>query len=298
MRHCISPVGVEQSIPSTPRMSDWPATRWSISPQTITSDLRIIRRFGWRCERSLHKSGFGSGAAPLISGYGAVHESAENAIARWKKTESAILLPSGYQANLAAIQTCAAIGNLGGGVRFLVDKLAHASLIDAIRSTGETIRIFPHRHVAKLRRLLDEAEEGQLQVVVTESIFSMDGDAADLAAICELRKQYGFLLLLDEAHATGVYGQAGAGLADELGLHQCIDVSILTLSKALGGIGGAVCASKNFCDAMMNYGRAYLFSTGVPPSVAAAAEAAIQVLIDEPGRQARLRKNANLCERN
>src|SRR5665213_1614161 len=248
-------------------------------------------------ERSLHESGLGSGAAPLISGYGGVHESAENTIARCTKHESAILLSSGYQANFAAIQTCAAIGNLGGGVRFLVDKLAHASLIDAIRSTGETLRIFPHRHIAKLRRLLDEAEEGQLQVVVTESIFSMDGDAADLGAICELRKQYGFLLLLDEAHATGVYGQAGAGLADELGLRQSIDVSILTLSKALGGIGGAVCASKNFCHAMMNYGRAYLFSTGVPAAVAAAAEAAIQVLIDEPGRQARLRKNANFVRK-
>jgi 8-amino-7-oxononanoate synthase len=243
-------------------------------------------------ERSLHLNGFGSGAAALICGYSQDHESAENAVARWKKTEAAILLPSGYQANFAAIQTCAAIGNLGGGVRFLVDKLAHASLIDAIRSTGEAFRIFPHRHIAKLQRLLKEAEEGQLQVVVTESIFSMDGDAADLGAICELRKRHGFLLLLDEAHATGVHGHAGAGLADELGLRESIDVSIFTLSKALGGIGGAVCGSKIFCDALLNYGRAYLFSTGIPPAIAAAAQAAIQVLIDEPDRQIRLRRNA------
>ena len=193
------------------------------------------------------------------------------AIAAWKGTEAAILLPSGYQANLAAIQTLAAIGKLTGGARFLVDKLTHASLIDAIRGSGEPFRIFPHNHMAKLKRLLQESDKAALQVVVTESIFSMDGDAADLRAIAELKLEHEFFLLLDEAHATGVYGPAGAGLAAEYGLRQIVDVSILTLSKALGGIGGAVCGSAVFCEALVNYGRAYLFSTGVPAAVAAAA---------------------------
>jgi 8-amino-7-oxononanoate synthase len=236
------------------------------------------------------KYGTGAGAAPLISGYGPAHAAAERAIARWKGTQAAVILPSGYQANHAAIQTAAAIGRLGGnGVRFLVDKLAHASLIDAVRGTGEALRVFPHNHVAKLQRLLEDAPQGQLQVVVTESIFSMDGDAADLPAIAELKQRHNFLLLLDEAHAAGVYGPHGNGLAAEMGVADAVDVTVMTLSKALGGIGGGVCASSVFCDALINYGRAYLFSTSVPPMVAAGAEEAVAIVQDEPARRDRLR---------
>jgi len=238
---------------------------------------------------AIARDGLGSGAAPLISGYTSAHESAERAIADWKGTQSAILLPSGYQANFAAIQTAAAIGKLGAGARFLVDKLAHASLIDAIRATGEPLRVFPHNGINKLRRLLAQAPPEQLQVVVTESIFSMDGDAADLPAIAVLKENYNFMLLLDEAHATGVYGPAGAGLAGELGLRDAVDVSIITLSKAMGGIGGAVCGSALFCDTLVNHARAYLFSTAIPPSVAAVAESAIAILRDEPAHQRRVR---------
>src|SRR5687767_110764 len=126
------------------------------------------------------RHGAGSGAAALITGYGPAHASAEQRLARWKATESAVLLPSGYQANLAAVQTLAAIGeefrpDKPGRPRFLVDKLAHASLVDAVRASGAPFRVFPHNHLAKLRRLLSGADRGQLQVVVTESVFSMDG---------------------------------------------------------------------------------------------------------------------------
>ncbi len=238
---------------------------------------------------AIEQWGFGGAAAPLICGYGPAHASAERAIALWKGTESALLLPSGYQANLAAIQAAAAIGRLGAGVRFLVDKLAHASLIDAVRGSGESFRVFPHNQVVKLERLLADAPQGELQVVVTESIFSMDGDAAPLAELAPLKKRYDFLLILDEAHATGVYGPAGSGLANELNLRDIVDVSTITLSKALGGIGGAICGSSLFRDAAVNYGRAFLFSTAVPSAVAAAAEAAIAILRIEPHRQARLR---------
>src|SRR3954471_11004765 len=117
--------------------------------------------------------GAGSGAAGLISGYTDVHRSAEQTIARWKGAQACVLLPSGYQANVAAVQTLSALGN----VRFLMDKLVHASLVDAVRASGAEMRVFPHNHLTKLRRLLEEAEPQQMQVVVTESIFSMDGDA-------------------------------------------------------------------------------------------------------------------------
>jgi 8-amino-7-oxononanoate synthase len=237
--------------------------------------------------------GAGAGAAPLITGYGPAHQSAELRIAAWKATESAVLLPSGYQANVAAIQALAAVGeHAGGGVRFLLDKLAHASLIDAVRSTAAPYRVFPHNHLAKLDRLLADADGGQLQVVVTESIFSMDGDAADLAGLAELKERRPFLLLLDDAHAGGVYGPGGAGLAAERGLKGLADVTVVTLSKALGSAGGAVCASARLCDAVVNYGRAYIYSTHVPPSAAAAAETAIDVMADEPQRQRRVRELA------
>jgi 8-amino-7-oxononanoate synthase len=234
-------------------------------------------------------SGFGSGAAPLISGYAPQHASLEKALAQWKGTESAVLLPSGYQANLAAVQAIAAVVQDRGGVRFLLDKLSHASLIDAIRASGSAVRIFPHNHLGKLRRLLLEAEAGQLQVVVTESIFSMDGDAADMAGIAELRKQFEFVWLLDEAHATGVWGPQGNGMASEMGLCELVDIQIVTLSKALGSIGGAICGSKAFCEAVVNHGRAFIFSTSPPAAAAAAAEAAIGVMIQEPHRRRRLK---------
>jgi 8-amino-7-oxononanoate synthase len=238
--------------------------------------------------------GVGSGAAALVSGYTDAHAAAEATIARWKSTESAVLLPSGYQANLAAIQTFAALGHEKPGsdrrgVRFLMDKLIHASLIDAVRSSGSPFRIFPHNHIAKLERLIRECDESQLQVVVTESIFSMDGDAADIAGLAKLKERYPFVLMIDEAHACGVYGDGGAGLLAELGYAQLADVLVCTFSKAAGAIGGAVCATKLFCDGLVNFGRAYIYSTAVPPWVAKAAATAIDIMRDEPLRQQRVR---------
>ena len=246
------------------------------------------------------KLGAGSGAAGLISGYTDLHRSAEQAIARWKGMQACVLLPSGYQANVAAVQTLAALGepaSAGGSPallspRFLLDKLVHASLLDAVRATGADMRIFPHNHLPKLRRLLEEAEPSQMQVVVTESIFSMDGDAADLRGLAAMKKELPFVLLLDEAHGSGVYGANGVGYAAECGLSEIADVSIVTLSKALGCVGGAVCGSQAFCNALLNLGRAYIYSTSIPPMIAAAAQAAIEVCRDEPHRQARVRELA------
>lgn len=235
--------------------------------------------------------GLGSGAAGLLGGYSPIHARAESAIARWKRTDAAVLLPSGYQANFAAVQTFASIGRAAGesGVRFLVDKLAHASLIDAVQGSGMPMRIFPHNHLDKLKRLLADAPAKQMQVVVTESIFSMDGDAADLKGLAELKQQYPFLLLLDEAHAGGVYGPGGSGYAAELGLSGLADVIVVTLSKALGCIGGAVCGSAAFCQGVVNWGRAFIYSTSVPPMVAAAAEKAIEIISRESKWQLQLR---------
>jgi 8-amino-7-oxononanoate synthase len=237
------------------------------------------------------KFGAGSGAAGLISGYSEQHLATEAAIAKWKGYEAAVLLPSGYQANFGAIQTLAAVGqSKKNGTRFLVDKLAHASLLDAVRGCDAAWRVFPHNGMRKLVRLLDEAEMDQLQVVVTESIFSMDGDEADLRALAELKKKQPFVLLVDEAHASGVYGVNGAGLAAERGVAQSVDVSIATFSKAAGCMGGAVCASKDFCRAVVNFGRAYIYSTEIAPAICGGIDAALSVMHEEPQRQKRVRE--------
>jgi 8-amino-7-oxononanoate synthase len=243
--------------------------------------------------RAAQLSSAGAAASPLITGYTSHHQRAEEHIPRWKGTGSAMLFPSGYQANFAAVQTIAAIAEKSGrSMRFLLDKLAHASLIDAVRASGASFRTFPHNHLPKLQRLLEDAPAEEIQVVVTESIFSMDGDAADLKGLAELKSRHPFLLLLDEAHATGVYGPLGSGLAAELDLRSIVDVTIITLSKALGCSGGAVCGSRVFCDAMVNLARAYIYSTSISPMIAAAADAAISVCETEPHLQQRVRQLA------
>jgi len=248
--------------------------------------------------RATRDHGAGSGASALVTGYSPLHASAERALATWKGTEAAVLLPSGYQANHAAIQTIANSAEAAGRrVRFLLDKLVHASLIDAARASGVPMRVFPHNGVDKLRRLLDEAESDELQVVVTESIFSMYGDAADLRALVALKqlreqRHRSFVLVVDEAHGSGVYGPNGSGYAAECGVANDVDVFIVTLSKALGSIGGAVCASADFCEALVNFGRAYIYSTSLASTAAAACMAAIDVMSEEPWRQQRVRELA------
>jgi 7-keto-8-aminopelargonate synthetase-like enzyme len=258
---------------------------------------------------------YGSGASALITGYSESLAQAERKLAQWKGTEGAVILPSGYQANHAAVQSIVGVARAAGKrVRFLIDKLVHASLVDAVRGSGESFRVFGHNDVGKLRRLLDggdstltlpspgvpgednktkeRAEGGELQVVVTESIFSMDGDAAELREIVKLKRERPFVLLLDEAHATGVYGECGRGYAAELGVGDEVDVCVITMSKAMGCMGGAICGSSAVCDAVVNFGRAYIYSTAVPPLIAAACATSIEMMNNEPQRQARVRELA------
>jgi 8-amino-7-oxononanoate synthase len=252
----------------------------------LTHHPRVIRA----AHDALATHGLGSGAAPLVTGYTDVHAAAERAIAKWKHTEDAVLLSSGFQANLAAVGALVAVSTAAGrAVQFCLDKLVHASLVDAVRSTGAPFRIFPHNGIAKLRRLLENSAPGTLQIVITESIFSMDGDAADLASLAAIKTEFPFFLLLDEAHGSGVYGTNGQGYAAEAGFNDLADLTIITLSKALGGIGGAICGSKALCDTILNFGRPYIFSTSLPSAIAAAAIAGIEVMRDEPNRQQRVR---------
>lgn len=247
--------------------------------------------------------GAGSGASALVSGYTDLHARAEEELARWKGTAAAVILPSGYQANLAAIVAIAkAAEATGRGIRLLMDKLVHASLIDAAGLSGCPFRIFPHNGMAKLSRLLEPRSIGEkngdaasfsddqrpLDIIVTESIYSMDGDAAPVKRLAELSAASSSAWVLDEAHGTGVYGDAGRGYAAEQGVSA--DVTVVTLSKAMGCAGGAVCGSRALCDAIVNFGRAYIYSTALPPPTVGSVLAALEVMRDEPERQMRVRE--------
>ncbi len=226
--------------------------------------------------------GTGAGAARLVTGHLTIHEDVEQRFAAFKHAEAALLLPTGYMANLAAMTALAGEGDL-----VCLDKLSHASLIDAARGCGADVRVYPHRNHDKLARLL-ERHGGGRRLIVTDSVFSMDGDAADLAALCAVRDRHDAVLVVDEAHATGVVGPCGAGLAEHLGLANRIDVTISTASKALGSLGGLITADRLVIDTVVNHARSFIYTTAVPPTTAAAIDAALDIVEREPGRRSRL----------
>jgi 8-amino-7-oxononanoate synthase len=236
-------------------------------------------------KQAIDQYGLGAGASRLISGTLSPHARLEEKIAEWKRTEAALTFTSGYSA---------AVGTLSGLLRkddvVILDKLSHASLIDGARLSGACMRVFPHNHLGKLESHLKWARENYPEarvVVVTESVFSMDGDWSPLAEIVEIKNRYGALLMLDEAHAVGVIGTNGRGLAEKLGLTADIDIHMGTLSKALGCAGGYVCGSRSLIDLLINRARSFIFSTAPPPSVAAAATAAIVFLLSPAGERRR-----------
>ena len=238
-------------------------------------------------EQSLRESGTGSGASPLITGYGPSHAAAEQHIARWKQSQAAVLLPSGYQANHAAVQTFAALAEKSRqNVRFLLDKLCHASLIDAVRGSGMPFRIFPHNHLPKLERLLTSTvDKNEFQVVVTESIFSMDGDAADLAGLAELKLCIPSRCCWTKPMRRAFMARREADWRPNWACAMSLMSRSSPARKHWESGGGAVCGSQVFCECLVNLARAYIYSTHLPPAMAAAIDAAITVLENNPLRQ-------------
>ncbi|MFN2507322.1 MAG: aminotransferase class I/II-fold pyridoxal phosphate-dependent enzyme [Chthoniobacterales bacterium] len=230
--------------------------------------------------------GVGAGASRLISGTQSPHVRLEAALAKWKGTQGALCFSSGYA---AAIGTLPALAGKHDVV--LIDKLCHASLIDGAKLSGATLRVFPHHHLGKLESHLEWARRehpGSRIVIATESVFSMDGDRTPLRELVHLKKRFGALLLLDEAHATGVIGTNGRGLAAEEGLSRHVDVQMGTLGKALGVSGGYICGSHSLVDWLINRARSFVFSTAPPPAFAAAATAAVEFLASDAGEERRL----------
>lgn len=226
--------------------------------------------------------GWGAGASRLVSGHSSLHAALEAELARFKGSQAAIVLPTGYMTNLAVIRTLAGPDDV-----ILLDKLDHASIIDAAMSCGAQVRVFPHRNYTKLESLLKRYAAARRRVIVTDTIFSMDGDVADLGELVRLKRQYDALLVVDEAHATGVLGRSGRGLAELQDVEAGIDVTVGTLSKAFGGIGGFVTGPRLMIEAIVNLARPFIFTTGMPAAACAAAIRAIQIVQEEPQRRRR-----------
>jgi 8-amino-7-oxononanoate synthase len=243
-------------------------------------------------KEAIDRFGAGSGASRLVSGTEHPHTKFEEEIAAFKGTERALLFGSGYAAAIGTITSL-----VGPGDVIILDKLAHACLIDGAKLSGAVLRVFPHNQVEKLKLHLAWARKTYPQgrtLIITESIFSMDGDIGNLAAIADLRTEFQALLLVDEAHATGVVGPHGAGWIAAWGLTGQTDLQMGTLSKALGASGGFICGSKTLIQLLVNKARSFIYSTALPPSSAAAASAALAIVSAKEGDALRSRLESNV----
>ncbi len=237
--------------------------------------------------QAMDQFGWGAGASPLILGYTTLHQRLAERLARFENTEAALVFTSGFAANAG---TVAAL--VGPGDVVFTDRNNHASLLDGCRLCRADVRSYGHGDWKGLERLLERRTEYRRRLIVTDSLFSMDGDFAPLAELADLACRYEAMLLVDEAHATGVFGRCGRGLVEHFGLEDRVPVRVGTLSKALGGLGGFVVGSRALIEWLVNRARPYIYSTAAPAAVAAAAMAAIDIVEQEPNRRTTLLERA------
>lgn len=231
--------------------------------------------------------GTGAGSARLIGGTFTPHEQLEEALASFKQAESALLFPTGYMANLGIITSLVGPGDLVIG-----DHLNHASLVDACRLSRATFRVYPHRNVSRLEEALNRRRgRYRRMLIVTEGLFSMDGDLAPLPEIADLARRTGAWLLVDDAHGTGVLGRHGRGTLEHFGISPDGILQMGTLSKALGSVGGFLAGPRVVMNYLKNRARAFIYTTALPPACAAAALEALRVVQEEPVWRQRLREN-------
>lgn len=227
---------------------------------------------------AVEKYGTGAGGARLTTGNTELHTKLEEKIAQFKDTESALVFSTGYMANVGAISALMKKGDL-----ILSDELNHASIIDGCRLSGSDVYVYPHMDISSIEKTLRTSKHGK-KLIVTDGIFSMDGDIAPLREIVELAKDFDAMVMVDDAHATGVLGKHCRGTADYFNVE--VDINMGTLSKALASMGGYVAGSKELIDYLRNRARSFMFSTALAPSAAAAANAAIDCIKDEnPARK-------------
>src|ERR1039457_5256074 len=233
--------------------------------------------------------GVGSGAVRTIAGTMKIHMDLEEKIARFKNVEACVVFQSGFTANAGAVSSI-----LGKEDFILSDELNHASIIDGARLSRARILVFRHKDAAHCEELLKEvANEPGHKLVITDGVFSMDGDIGPVDKLAALAEKYGAIMMVDDAHASGVLGRNGRGSVDHFGMHGKVDVQVGTLSKAIGVLGGYVCGTRDLIDYLYHRARPFLFSTSHPPAVAAACMAAFDVLEEEPERIQNLWDNTN-----
>ncbi len=227
------------------------------------------------------KYGVGSGAVRTITGTMKIHVELEEQIARFKKVEACVVFQSGFTANAGTVSAI-----LGKEDLIISDELNHASIIDGCRLSRATIKVFKHKDVADCERVLKETENWPgKKLLITDGVFSMEGDIADLPALCDLAERFNCIMMVDDAHSSGVLGIRGRGTIDHCGVHGRVDIQVGTLSKAIGAIGGYVCGSKDLIDFLYHRARPFLFSTSHPPSVTATCQAAFELLDSDAGEK-------------
>jgi glycine C-acetyltransferase len=242
-----------------------------------------------RALEATRRLGVGSGSVRTIAGTMEIHMELERKLAAFKRTEAAVVFQSGFTANAGTVSSI-----LGRDDVIVSDELNHASIIDGARLSRATIKIFPHRDVAAARRILETLTRDQRTLLITDGVFSMDGDLGALPELCNLADEYGCIMMVDDAHASGVFGRNGRGTIDHFDLHGRVDVQVGTLSKAIGALGGYVAGTRALVEFLYHRARPFLFSTSHPPSVAASCIAAIEVLETEPQLIDRLWENTRM----
>ena len=230
-----------------------------------------------RALAALDQLGVGTGSVRTIAGTMAIHMELERRLAAFKNTEAAVVFQSGFAANAGTVAAILAKEDF-----VISDELNHASIIDGARLSRATIKVFPHRDIDAARTILRDLPAGPRKLLITDGVFSMDGDLGALPELCALAEEYGCIMMVDDAHASGVFGKNGRGTIDHFGLHGRVDVQVGTLSKAIGALGGYVAGNKNLIEFLHHRGRPFLFSTSHPPSVVATCLAALDVLLEEP----------------
>ena len=231
-------------------------------------------------ERALEATrtlGVGSGSVRTIAGTMSIHMELERRLAAFKRTEATVVFQSGFTANAGTVSSI-----LGKDDFIISDELNHASIIDGARLSRATIKVFPHRDAKAARAIVQELPRERRRLIISDGVFSMDGDLGALPALCDVADEFNCIMMVDDAHASGVFGSHGRGTIDHFGLHGRVDIQVGTLSKAIGALGGYVAGSRALIEFLYHRARPFLFSTSHPPAVAASCLAAIDVLESEP----------------
>ncbi|MFH1854619.1 MAG: 8-amino-7-oxononanoate synthase [Candidatus Omnitrophota bacterium] len=245
-------------------------------PEVIKAQIDAVKEFG-----------AGSCASRLISGNMSLHEELEREIADFKNTERSIVFPTGYMTNVGAISSLVREDDL-----VICDKLNHASIFDGVRLSRARLRVYPHKNLRKLEEILKKETAYKKKLIITDGVFSMDGDIAPIPDLARIAKKFSAMLMIDDAHAAGVLGETGRGTCEHFGIKEGVDIQMGTLSKAFGSLGGYIAGSRSLVEYIRNRARSFIYTTGLPPAIVSGCIKAIEIAIKDKDLRKRLWQNA------